>query len=57
MLGIVRNGSISKEEDYKIQQKAALGVIGGRGNELQSALENSLSKIGDVAVNFGEYID
>lgn len=29
----------------------------GRGNELQSALENGLSWIGDKIVNFGDYVD
>lgn len=29
----------------------------GRGNELQSALENGLSWIGDKIINFGDYVD
>lgn len=29
----------------------------GKGNELQSALENGLSWIGDKVVNFGDYVD
>lgn len=29
----------------------------GKGNELQSALENGLSWIGDKVINFGDYVD
>lgn len=47
------------QQGGRLQNSTESGTWGnrGRGNELQSALENSLSKIGDVAVNFGEYID